>query len=139
MEAERADRDAAAREYEETLRRFVPPDADGMPCFNALVLGVGDDGHTASLFPGEPTVDQTGQAVATVPARGTREARMTLTAPVIEHARDVFVLAVGAKKHAALARVWDVRGDVHQTPARILRLCRGTLVWIVDRAAAGLP
>jgi 6-phosphogluconolactonase len=139
MEAERADRDAAAREYEETLRRFVPPDADGMPCFNALVLGVGDDGHTASLFPGEPTVDRTGQAVATVPARGTREARMTLTAPVIERARHVFVLAVGVNKHVALARVWDVRGDVHQTPARILRLCRGTLVWIVDRAAAGLP
>jgi 6-phosphogluconolactonase len=138
MEAERPDRDAAAHEYETTLRSLVPPNDDGVPCLDALVLGVGDDGHTASLFPGEPTVDVTGQAVAVVPARGAHEARLTVTAPVIEHARHVFVLALGAKKYPALARVWDVRGDVHETPARILRLCRGTLVWIVDRPAAGL-
>jgi 6-phosphogluconolactonase len=138
MEAESPDLDAAAREYERTLRILVPANGDGLPCFDALVLGVGDDGHTASLFPGEPTVDLTGQAVAAVPAYGAHEARMTVTAPVIEHARYVFVLAVGPKKHPALARIWDVRGDVHQTPARILRLCRGQLVWIVDRAAAGL-
>jgi 6-phosphogluconolactonase len=138
MEAERPDRDAAAREYEKTIRSLVPADEDGVPCFDTLVLGVGDDGHTASLFPGEPTVDLVGQAVAPVPARDAREARLTLTAPIIEHALFVFVLAQGAKKHPALVRVWDVQGDVHQTPARILRLCRGTLVWFVDRAAAGL-
>ncbi len=138
MEAERPDLDAAARDYEKAIRILVPPNGDGVPCFDALVLGVGDDGHTASLFPGEPTVDLTGQAVAAVPAYGAHEARMTVTAPVIEHARYVFVLAVGPKKHPALTRIWDVRGDVHQTPARILRLCRGTLVWIVDRAAAGM-
>jgi 6-phosphogluconolactonase len=138
MEAERPDLDAAARDYEKTLRIFLPSDSDGVPCFDALVLGVGDDGHTASLFPGEPTVDLSSQAVAVVPAGGAHEARLTVTAPIIEHARYVFVLAVGRKKHPALVRVWDVAGDAHQTPARILRLCRGTLVWIVDRAAAGL-
>ncbi len=138
MPADAPDREAAARDYERALREQVAPDELGIPALDVVILDVGDDGHTASLFPGEPTVDVTDRLVSTVPARGAREARMTLTAVVIEHARHVIVLAVGAAKHAPLERVWRIDGDLHETPARITRACRGELVWIVDRAAAGL-
>jgi 6-phosphogluconolactonase len=138
MRAEEPDLDAAAAEYDREIRRRVLLDGDGVPSFDALVLGVGDDGHTASLFPGEKTVEVTDRLVAPVPAAPGREARMTLTPVAIEHARNVFVLAMGEKKRPALERVWATQGDVHQTPARIIRGCRGAVLWLIDRAAGGI-
>jgi 6-phosphogluconolactonase len=138
MHAELADLDAAARDYEHEIREHVEEDADGMPAFDAVVLGVGEDGHTASLFPGESTVDVTDRLVAPVRGAGAREARLTLTPLPIEHARHVFILAVGANKRPALERVWAARGDLHETPARVIRGCRGAVTWIIDRAAGGI-
>lgn len=102
-----------------------------------MVLGIGDDGHTASLFPGEPTVDIADRLVLAVPQRPGREARLTVTAPVIQHASHVLVLAVGENKRAALARVADPRGERHETPARVIRGCLGSVLWIVDAGALG--
>ncbi|MDP9150231.1 MAG: 6-phosphogluconolactonase [Myxococcota bacterium] len=140
MPADAPDAEAAAREYEQMLRDLVPPHAHGIPipAFDAMVLGIGDDGHTASLFPHDPTVDVTDRLVVPVKARGGREARLTITAPVIEHGRHVFVIAVGTNKLAALESVWAAQGDVAQTPARVVRGCRGMLTWIIDKAAGGL-
>lgn len=138
MPADAPDREAAARDYEATIRRYVELDGDGVPAFDALVLGIGEDGHTASLFPGETTVDIHDRLVAAVPAKGTREARMTLTSLTIEHARHVFILAVGAGKRPALERVWAAQGNIHETPARVVRGCRGAVTWLIDKAAGGL-
>ncbi len=138
MPADAPDLQAAAREYEKSIRASLEQDGDGVPSFDVVVLGVGDDGHTASLFPGEPTVDVHDRLVVSVPARGSREARLTLTATMLEHARNVLVLAVGAAKRPALDRVWSAQGDVHETPARVVRGCRGAVTWIIDRAAGGL-
>lgn len=138
MPADAADRDAAARDYEKAIRAGVELDGDGMPAFDVLVLGIGDDGHTASLFPGETTVDVHDRLVAAVEAKGSREARLTVTAPILEHARNVLVLAVGAAKRPALERVWSAQGDLHETPARVVRGCRGAVTWIIDKAAGGL-
>jgi 6-phosphogluconolactonase len=139
MHAEPAgDLEAAARDYAATLRQHVELDGDGIPALDVVVLGVGDDGHTASLFPGDPTVDVHDRLVAAVAAGAGREARLTLTAPVIEHARNVFILAVGAAKQPALERVWAVRGELHETPARLVRHCRGAVTWLIDKAAGGL-
>jgi 6-phosphogluconolactonase len=135
MRAESPDGDVAAGDYERSIRDSVEPDDQGMPAFDVLVLGVGEDGHTASLFPGEDGVDISDRLVAAVPPKGAREGRLTLTAPAIEHARHVFVLAVGAGKRAALRRVWADEGNVHETPARLIRGCRGAVTWIVDAAA----
>ncbi len=132
MEAERSDAQQAAVDYESALRARVAPDEKGVPAFDVMVLGVGDDGHTASLFPGEPTVDLEDRWVAAVAAHAGLEARLTLTVPVIQHARHVLVLALGASKREALRRVSEERGDVHATPARILRGCLGKVSWIVD-------
>jgi 6-phosphogluconolactonase len=140
MPADDADLDAAARAYEKVLRGGVATDTanpGAVPAFDVVVLGVGEDGHTASLFPGEPTIDVRDRLVAAVPALGAREARLTLTPPPIETARNVFVLAVGAGKREPLGRAWAPEGDIHRTPARLVRECRGVVTWLVDEAAVG--
>ena len=138
MRAEETDLDAAAREYAGLLREGVAVGQGGVPAFDAMVLGVGDDGHTASLFPGQPTVEIADRFVVAVGATEGREMRLTLTAPVIEQARAVFVLAVGAKKTPALERVWSVSGSLRDTPARVIRNARGSIHWVIDKAAGGM-
>ena len=140
MPGESADLAAAAEAYEALVRARVPgrDGPGGIPAFDLVVLGVGDDGHTASLFPGEPTVDVRDRLVAQVPAKGAREARLTLTAPVIEEARAIVILAVGKAKNGPLERVWEISGEPSETPARVIRSARGAITWIIDRAAGGL-
>jgi 6-phosphogluconolactonase len=137
MEAESGDRVAAARDYERAIRDHVELDGEGVPAFDVLVLGVGPDGHTASLFPGDPAVDVHDRLVAAVDAAPGREARLTLTSLAIEHARHLFILAVGAGKRPALERVWAAQGNVRETPARVVRGCRGAVTWLIDKAAGG--
>jgi 6-phosphogluconolactonase len=138
MRAEAPDVEGAARDYERIIRGRVAVDAQGIPAFDVVVLGVGEDGHTASLFPGDPAVDVVDRLVVAVAAGAGREARLTLTSTAIEHARTVFVMAVGSSKHEALERAWAAQGDVHETPARIVRGCRGGVIWLIDKAAGGL-
>jgi 6-phosphogluconolactonase len=137
MPADGPDLQAGARAYESVLRSRVPPGKGGVIAFDAVILGVGDDGHTASLFPGDKTVDVDDRFVVAVPAKGEREARLTITRPVIQHALHVFVLAVGAGKRSALERAWASDGDLHATPSRLITQCRGEVTWLVDEAAAG--
>lgn len=128
MKGEAKDLDAAAREYESFI---------GEP-IDVMILGIGDDGHTASMFPGEATIDIKDRKVVSVAAKGEREARLTVTSPVIIEARNLFVLAVGGKKTDALDRVWSVSGSKKDTPARVIRENRGSITWIIDKAAGGL-
>lgn len=130
MKGDASDLDQAAREYAELLETRTPVDV--------MILGVGDDAHTASMFPGEPTIDITDRRVVAVPAKGDREARITVTSPVIVEALSVFVLAVGGKKTDALDRIWSVSGKKKEAPARIIREVRGSIMWIIDKAAGGL-
>jgi len=136
MRAEAPDLEQAAREYEALIREHVLPDASGVPSFDAAVMGLGDDGHTASLFPGEPTVSVDDRLVAAVPPGGAHEARLTITRPMIEHARKLLFLVAGAAKVPALKRVLADEGDIRETPARITRQCLGTVEWLVDDVLA---
>jgi 6-phosphogluconolactonase len=138
MRGEAKDLDTAAREYERMIRVDVAAGGAGVPEFDAVVLGIGDDGHTASLFPGRPEIDIVDRLVVAVPAEPPREARLTLTRPLLEHARTTFILAVGKSKTAALERVWLVGGDLHATPARLVRGIRGAVMWFIDRSAGGI-
>ncbi|HEY8079108.1 MAG TPA: 6-phosphogluconolactonase [Labilithrix sp.] len=140
MRGEAPDLAAAAAEYDAALRDNVKNKLGGLPALDLVVLGIGDDGHTASLFPGEKTVHVTDKLVANVPASadGKREARLTLTAPVLENARATVILVLGASKHAALERVWSTSGDLNETPARVIRGFRGSITWVIDRAAGGM-
>jgi 6-phosphogluconolactonase len=141
MPAETTDLEAEARAYEALIRARVPATferAPGVPSFDVVVLGIGDDGHTASMFPGEPAVKTVDRLVVAVAAKGDREARLTLTAPLIEAARALFILAIGQSKFEPLERTWEVAGSVAEIPARVIRAGRGTTTWIIDRAAGGV-
>jgi 6-phosphogluconolactonase len=136
MPSDAPDLEAASKAYAKAIADRVVPDGEPRePAFDLLILGVGEDGHTASLFPGETTVDVTDRLVAVAPARPGREARLTLTRPVIQHARHVLVLAVGASKRGAMSRAWAPEGNLHDTPSRLIRDCQGAVTWILDEAA----
>ena len=138
MPGDAPDLAAAAAGYETLLRDTVKSKLAGLPALDLVVLGVGDDGHTASLFPGEKTVHVTDVLVAEVPARASREARLTLTAPMLENARATVIIVLGAAKHPALERIWATAGKLDETPARVIRGCRGSITWVIDRAAGGM-
>jgi 6-phosphogluconolactonase len=97
-----------------------------------LLLGMGDDGHTASLFPGAPTLDETRERVVAATSPRPPKERVTITPPVIAAADHVIVLVSGEDKAETLARVLEGPLDVHALPAQLAR--HG--LWIVDRAAA---
>ncbi len=138
MRGEEPDLAKAAADYETELRDTVKAKVAGIPSLDLVVLGVGDDGHTASLFPGEDTVNVTDRLVAAVPARDGREPRLTLTSPVLENAKASTIIVLGKSKHEALERIWATSGDINQTPARVIRGFRGALTWVLDRAAGGM-
>jgi len=123
----------AATAYESTLKRFYGSDrlAPGRPLFDVTLLGIGEDGHTASLFPGQPTLQETRRwAVAVIGAQS--EPRITLTYPVIDSSRDIAFVTTGQEKRHVVARAQA--GD-RTIPAGVV--CPvGHLHWFTDRAAA---
>ena len=122
MEAERSDQEAAAREYE----RSLPSQ------FDILVLGMGPDGHTASLFPGSAALDERQRLVVPVSGAKPPPQRLTITPPVIEAARRVAVIATGGDKAAMVARAIEGPLMPKDVPVQLAR--RGT--WFLDQAAA---
>ena len=106
------------------------------PIFDLMVLGLGDDGHTASLFPGTEAVDE--QARWTTIGRGKGLDRITLTAPVLSAARQVVFLVSGAGKQQALAHLLDASESPARTPAKLVRPAKPITVLADAQACAGL-
>lgn len=135
MHADWDDRDAAARSYAVALRASFG--VASAVAFDVMVLGIGEDGHTASLFPATPAPfveDRLVAAVDAQPAKGL-EARLTLTAPVLRQARLTLVLCQGAHKRA-IVEAARAPGSLADVPARLLQLVGGRVIWVVDPAAA---
>jgi 6-phosphogluconolactonase len=127
---------AAARQYGATLAAEFDASAGTPPVFDLILLGLGADGHTASLFPGHAAVDDTRHTVLAIPPEGGRSARITLTLPVLNAARAVLWLVTGETKAAALAAVLD--GLPAPVPLPAQRVTSHDARWLVDRAAARL-
>ena len=124
--------DLAARDYEATLRNCFPGD---WPRFDLVLLGLGDDGHTASLFPGSPALSEDTRWV--VPAQAPVEplTRLTLTFPALNRAAAVYFLVAGPTKADALDHVLARDADSTLYPAAGVRLEDGTVTWWMDRHA----
>ncbi|HWT01675.1 MAG TPA: 6-phosphogluconolactonase [Pyrinomonadaceae bacterium] len=125
---------ANARLYEDELRTFFN-DAP-WPSFDLVLLGMGDDGHTASLFPGTQALGERGSWVAANWVEKLNAYRVTLTAPAINHAAHVIFLVTGASKAAPLAEVLKGELDSRRLPSQLIKPLGGTLEWLVDEAAA---
>ena len=134
IEGERGAEDAA-RAYEEALLAALGP--EDPPRLDLVLLGVGPDGHCASLFPGKPALDERERAAVGVPESGLEPwvARVTLTFPVLNAAREVVVLATGASKAGPVARAFGPEPDL-ALPAAHVRPSPGRLTLLLDPAAA---
>ena len=122
---------ASAEAFGETLRQLC----GDPPVLDLILLGLGDDGHTASLFPGSAAAGVTDRAVAVGEGKGLE--RITLTAPVLSAARQVIILVSGAAKQEALRRLLDPAESPLRTPAKLVQPRQPVLV-LADAAAAGL-
>lgn len=125
----------AAKLYEQTILDVVPSE-NGLPRFDLIFLGMGDDGHTASLFPGTSAVHEQTRLVVANPVSKLNTTRLTFTSPLINAASLVVFLIGGAGKAETLHKVLDGPVDVDLTPSQVVRPVKGSLVWIVDEAAA---
>jgi 6-phosphogluconolactonase len=139
MPADMPDLEAAADAYEAALRaHFGLPAVDGAPRFDLILLGMGPDGHTASLFPHKPSLrERTRLVVATEPGLKPFVPRLTLTFPVLDQAANVLFMVAGADKADTLHRVLHGAADPDALPSQSVAPTDGTLVWLVDQAAMG--
>lgn len=137
FEAERAPVEAAAA-YDGALRSLAARQERDVTTFDVLLLGMGADAHTASLFPGSPLLAahrDAGPMAAAVHVPSQDTWRLTITPRVIRAARTTCVLVAGADKHAALARVLGEEPALADAPITLLHDVPGDVAWFVDRAA----
>ncbi len=128
------DPEQAAEAYEALLREHFRLGENEFPTFDCILLGLGEDGHIASLFPGEQGLEENKRLVIDQYVRKLRTNRLTLTLPVINNARSCVFLVSGKDKYEPLSHALNLLG-VQKYPAQFVRP-KGDLVWIVDEAAA---
>jgi len=129
--------DSAARDYAQALSRFAEPPLD-FPRFDLVLLGMGDDGHTASLFPGSPVDIPTSTLAVTAHYQGRPANRITLTPLVFNQAREIWFLVTGQSKAKMLKNVIEGEFKPEIYPAQRIRPVDGNLIWMIDKAAGSL-
>ena len=136
MQAEEPDAKAVAQKYEEALRQFFKLRAGEIPRFDLILLGMGPDGHTASLFPGTAGLEEKSRLVIANWVEKLKTHRLSFTLPVLNAARAVAFLVSGTDKAAVLQIVMEQNQPGEQYPAKLVRPTDGRLIWFLDRAAA---
>ena len=126
-----------AKTYESTLAEVFKPGAGQVPRFDLMLLGVGEDGHTASLFPNHPALNENRRwVVPVVDAPKPPPIRITMTLPVINNARQVVFVAAGPGKATILSKVLNPRVPQPELPTQLVNPSDGELQWFIDRPAA---
>jgi len=125
----------AAQAYEQEITNHFG--SAGIPTFDLALMGLGDNSHTASLFPHNPVLHETQRRVSAVEVDDSTERhRVTLTAPVFNHAANVIFLVSGASKAQAVWNVLKGPRNPDEFPAQLITPATGALIWLLDRAAA---
>jgi 6-phosphogluconolactonase len=133
---ENPDAGAVAEAYEQTLRKFFQLEPGQVPSFDLILLGMGPDGHTASLFPGTAALQEKSRLVVANWVEKMKTSRITLTLPVLNAARCVTFLVSGTGKATVLRAVLEEDVPAEQYPSKLVQPSEGKLIWLVDRAAA---
>ena len=134
-QTELKDASLIGEEYEKTLSRFF---ITNFPHFDLILLGMGDDGHTASLFPFTEALNETERVAVANPVEKLGKIRLTLTFPAINNARNVIFLVKGADKAETLRQVLQGEFQPEKYPSQNVKPINGNLLWLVDREAAEL-
>ncbi|WP_207229333.1 6-phosphogluconolactonase [Ktedonosporobacter rubrisoli] len=134
MPGEDPDRDAASQAYEADLRRTFG--SAGIPAFDLIQLGMGPEGHTASLFPHQPSLHEQQRLIMPVDVPKPPPPRLTFTPPLLNAAIHVLFLVTGAEKAEAVQAVLEGPHQPDEYPAQIVRPTQGEVTWMFDTAAA---
>ena len=135
VHAENPDAHAAASEYEEEIRKFFELEPDEFPRFDLILLGMGPDGHTASLFPDSRALNEQSKLVVANWIGKLNTYRITFTFPVLNHAAEVMFLVAGDDKADMVLQVLEGE-NTPPFPAQRVRPVDGRLLWLLDDAAA---
>ncbi len=135
MPAELSDHHAAAQAYEREIQQSFG--TSNIPHFDLIQLGMGPEGHTASLFPHQPSLHEEQRLVVFVIVPKPPPPRLTFTPPILNAARHVLFLVTGAEKADAVKAVIEGEYQPDEYPAQIVRPSEGDVVWMLDEAAAG--
>ena len=138
MRGENPDVDQASAEYERELREAFGLQAGGIPRFDLILLGMGRDGHAASLFPGSPALREVTRLVVAPYVDRLQTYRLTLTLPVLNAAREALFLVSGRDKALMLRSVLDGPRGTDPPPARLVSPRDGIVTWLIDLDAAHL-
>ena len=138
IRGEMSDAAEAAADYEAELRRFFDLSEGEFPRFDLVLLGMGADGHTASLFPGSDALEEKRRLVVAPWVEKLKTRRVTLTLPVLNNAACVLFLVAGGEKAETLRRALEAPGERPPYPALLIRPADGELVWYIDEAAGRL-
>lgn len=138
MPAEREDREQAAIEYADEIRNAIEDHRFGkaVPQIDLIMLGMGADGHTASLFPFTAALTETHRLVVPNYVEKLATWRMTMTAPLINQGRRILFLVAGSDKAAVLREVLEGPEDYARLPSQMIKPAHGDLVWLIDASAA---
>ena len=138
IKGEYPDAEQAALEYEKTLRDYFKLKAGDYPRFDLLFAGMGNEGHTLSLFPGTKALHADGRIVVRNWIGKLYTERITLTAPAASNAAEIIFMVTGADKALALKAVLEGPYEPDQLPAQLLQPKNGKLLWLVDAAAGSM-
>ena len=138
IKGEYPDTAQAAAEYEEVIRREFGFEAGAFPRFDLILLGMGSEGHTLSLFPGTKALNETQRIVTSNWVGKLCADRVTLTAPAANNAANVIFMITGADKACALKSVLEGPHEPDQLPAQMIQPTNGNVSWLVDEAAGSM-